>query len=310
MCRLHLDKRKLNICKLVTLIPLFALCTSGNAESPSKDSIADVNSWQVVKIPQLPEKISFAGENVPLMYTDVREALQREMTVISYWHGSLSYIIQLDNRYRREIMKVLKEEGVSEDFYYLCIAESGLQPVVSPAGAAGYWQFLISTAKESGLVVDNEVDERYNIEKSTRAASAYFKKAREEFGNWTLAAASFNIGMNDVRYRIKIQNQSDYYNMQFPEETGRYLFRALAFKIIMADPGKYGFFIDKDQLFDELKYKEVEVKGAVENWSQFASQYKTNFKLLKIYNQWIRSNALVNKANRTYIVKVPLEGYR
>ncbi|MDD4639618.1 MAG: transglycosylase SLT domain-containing protein, partial [Bacteroidales bacterium] len=157
---------------------------------------------------------------------------------------------------------------------------------------------------------DEEVDERYNIEKSTRAAAAYFRKGREEFGSWTLSAASYNIGMDNVRYRVKIQNENNYYDMQFPEETGRYLFRALAFKTIMNDPERYGFYIDKSRLFNELKYTEVEVNGAVENWSDFARQHGTNFKILKIYNQWIRANMLFNKAKRKYTVKLPAEGNR
>jgi len=300
----------MNRIQLFFLIPLLSFCNNSNAVSPPPDTAIVSGANQVVRIPELPKEISFAGEGVPLHYTDIRESLQREMTIISYWHGSLTYIIQLDNRYREEITRVLKEEGVPEDFYYLCIAESGLQPLVSPAGAEGYWQFLKGTAKEYGLTVDEEVDERYNIEKSTRAAAAYFKKGREEFGSWTLSAASYNIGRENVRYRVKIQSENNYYDMQFPEETGRYVFRALAFKIIMADPEKYGFFIDSDKLFPPLRYKEVDVKGAVSNWSDFARQHKTNFKILKIYNQWIRANMLHNKAGKSYKVKVPEEGYR
>lgn len=303
------ENKVLTSLKLISLIPLLSFCNNGGAVT-SADTVNCQGIEQVVRIPDLPDSLSFSGEAVPLGYWDVRESLQREITTISYWHGSLSYIIQLDNRYRGEITRVLKEEGVPEDFYYLCIAESGLQPVVSSAGAAGYWQFLKSTAKEYGLVTDDEVDERYNIEKSTRAAAAYFKKGKEEFGSWTLSAASYNIGMDNVRYRVKIQNESNYYDMQFPEETGRYLFRALAFKTIMNDPQKYGFFIDKSKLFPELKYKEVEIEGPVENWSDFARQHGTNFKILKIYNQWIRANMLQNKAKRKYTVKLPEEGAR
>lgn len=284
--------------RLLLLLPLLSFCTYGSSVE------------QVVTIPPIPTEISFAGEKVPLQYMDVKEALQREMLVITYWHASLTYILQLNNRYEATIKNILKEEGISEDFYYLCIAESGLQPVISPANASGYWQFLASTAKESGLVVDDEVDERYNIEKSTRAAAAYFKRAYLEFGTWTMAAASFNIGLSDVRYRMEIQSQKNYYDTQFPEETTRYLFRALAFKTILANPELYGFKIEKDQLYPPLEYTEVTVTGPIENWSAFAAKYKTNFKLLKIYNQWIRANRMENKAKRTYMVKVPKEDSR
>ena len=292
--------------KLLFLIPALSFCTGGGVNSGQTIQ----NGEQVAVIPELPSRISFAGEEVPLKYFDVRESLQREMTVITYWHSSMILIFQNDNRYKREIMKILKDEGVPEDFYYLCIAESGLQPVSSYAGACGYWQFLAATAKEYGLVVNDEVDERYNIRKSTYAAAAYFKKAYAELGSWTLAAASYNIGLGNVKYRKKIQFQNNYYDMQFPEETGRYVFRALAFKTIMKHPEKYGFKLDKEQLYPEFEYKEVTVNTPIENWSAFAAKHRTNFKLLKMYNQWIKANNLTNKNRDTFIVRIPKEGTR
>jgi len=295
----------MNSLKLFLIIPVLAFCTGGQVSNGQTGPFG-----QTVTIPGLPAKISFAGEEVPLKYFDIRESLLREMTVITYWHSSFILILQYNNRYKGEISKILKEEGVPEDFYYLCIAESGLQPVSSYAGASGYWQFLSGTAKEYGLVVDDEVDERYNIEKSTRAAAAYFKKAHAELGSWTLAAASYNIGLANVKYRKNIQFQNNYYDMQFPEETARYLFRALAFKTMMNDPEKYGYKLEDDQLYPVLKYTEVEVSGPIENWSAFAAKYKTNFKLLKIYNQWIKSNNLTNKSRRTFTVRIPKEGTR
>lgn len=296
--------------KLLLLIPIFTFCTNvnNNFVSAAEGELPQIE--QVVKVPSLPKKLTFAGEDVPLQYFDVKESLQRELMVISYWHASITYILQLNNRYRDEIIKILKEEGLHEDFYYLCIAESGLQPVVSPASAGGYWQFLTGTAKEYGLVVDAEVDERYNIEKSTRAAASYFKKAKAEFGTWTMAAASFNIGISNVRNRITLQSQQNYYDTQFPEETGRYVFRALAFKILLENPKNFGFQIDKEDLFKPLKFTEVTVKGSIENWSDFAAKYNTNFKMLKMYNQWIRSNKLENKQNRSFVVQIPTVGFR
>ncbi len=298
---------------LTLLMPFISFCT--NAESA--DSLnnrmvyqGNIAFNQDVRIPPIPESASFAGEEVPLHYFDVRESLVREITSLSYLHGTMIFVMQLDNRYGPEIRKILKEEGIHDDFYFLCIAESMLQPLVSPANAAGYWQFLAGTAREYGLVVDNEVDERYNIEKSTRAAAAYFRKAYAEFGSWTMAAASYNTGLTNVRYRMSIQSKENYYDTQFVEETGRYVFRALAFKAILTNREKYGFFISKEELFSPLEYYEVEVKGAVENWSDFAAKHNTNFKLIKIYNQWIRSNKLDNKQKRTYKVKIPAKGFR
>jgi len=289
-------------------MPILAFCTGAGNSAFAGGDISQVE--QVVKVPAIPRSLSFAGEDVPLNYFDVKESIQRELMVISYWHASITYIIQLNNRYKDEIKAILKEEGLHEDFYYLCIAESGLQPVVSSANAGGYWQFLAGTAKEYKLIVDEEVDERYNIEKSTRAAAAYFKKAYSEFGTWTMAAASFNIGMSNVRYRMKMQSLRNYYDMQFPEETARYVYRALAFKILLEDPRRFGFYIGAEDLYKPFEYTEVTVKGVVDNWSEFAAKHNTNFKLLKMYNQWIRSNKLENRQNHTFVVKVPKEGTR
>ena len=296
-----------SLLRYLLYIPLLAYC------SPAGDSVvlsAQNALSQEVSIPPLPSEISFAGESVPLDYFDVKEALMREITTIAFWHGSMTRIIQLDNRYGSAIKRILKEQDVPLDFYYLCIAESSLQPVVSPAGAEGYWQFLKGTAMEYGLVVDDEVDERYHIERSTEAACSYFKKAKEMFGTWTMAAASFNIGINNVQYRMRIQKQTNYYDTQFPEETSRYLFRALAFKTILSAPELYGFKIDDVFLYKPLKYKEVKVAGRIENWSDFAASHNTNFKILKIFNPWIRANYLYNKKGRSFIVKVPEKGFR
>ncbi len=302
--------KQINLRFILILLPFLAFCTNGGSQNNKTVFEQNTQFNQDIKLPPIPKEISFAGEEVPLEYFDVRESLQREVTTLSYLHGTMIFTFQLDNRYGKIIKEILKEEGVPEDFYYLCIAESGLQPVVSPVGAAGYWQFLASTAKEYGLVVDNEIDERYNIEKSTRAAAAYFKKAFAEFGSWAMAAASYNTGLNNVRYRIEIQSQQNYFETQFVEETGRYVFRALAFKTVMNNPEIYGFNLKPEDLFPPLEYEIVKVSGSVENWSDFASKHGTNFKMIKMYNQWIRSNKLENRQKRTYIVQIPKKGFR
>ncbi len=261
---------------------------------------------QNVVIPKLPAEADFAGERVPLEHFDVRESLQREMLIINYWHGSLSYIIQLSGRYEGLIRQILREEGVPEDFFYLCVAESSLQPASSPAGAKGYWQFLSGTAKDYGLEVGSEVDERYNWEKATRAACKYFKKGYAKYGTWTLAAASYNVGMANIDSRIGYQSISNYYDMQLPLETARYVYRAVAFKTIMNNPQEYGFNIAEEEKYKPIECKVVEVKGPVANWSDFAREHNSSFKMIKMCNEWIRSNKLTNKLNRTYKVLVPV----
>lgn len=261
---------------------------------------------QNVVIPKLPAEADFAGERVPLEYFDVRESLQREMTIINYWHGSLSYIVQLSGRYKDMICRILEEEGIPQDFFYLCVAESSLQPQTSPAGAKGYWQFLSGTAKDYGLEVGSEVDERYNWEKSTRAACKYFRKGYEKYGTWTLAAASYNVGMANIDSRIGYQSLKNYYDMQLPLETARYVYRAVAFKIIMNNLPEYGFNISEEDKYKPVECKVVEVGGPVANWSEFAREHNTNFKMIKMCNEWIRSNKLTNKYGKKYKVLVPI----
>lgn len=302
-------KRILLVCCAVV-----SFITVGCAQTGESQSILQIGAGeqmerpiQNVVIPKLPAEASFAGERVPLEYFDVRESLQREMLIINYWHGSLSYIVQLSGRYKDLICKILKEEGVPEDFFYLCVAESSLQPATSPANAKGYWQFLAGTAKEYGLEVSAQVDERYNWEKSTRAACKYFKKAYAKYGNWTLAAASYNVGMANINSRIGYQSIDYYYDMQLPLETARYVYRAIAFKTIMNNLSEYGFNISPEDMYKPIEYKVVEVSGRIENWSDFAREHKTNFKMIKMFNEWIRSNHLHNPHGKTYKVWVPTQ---
>lgn len=309
-----------NLLAVLVLTPLTVFCSNPRPAEAGPDTVQTVRTLpaglppgavlQQVVLPPVPAEASFAGEAAPLHYFDVYEALQRELTVLTYWHGSMSYILQLSGRYRALVESILKEEGVPADFFYLCVAESSLQPAVSPANAKGYWQFLAATAKEYGLEVSSEVDERFHWEKSTRAACRYLKKAYEKFGTWTLAAASYNTGLSNVESRIKYQSLTDYYDMQWPAETGRYLFRILALKTVMNNPALYGFRIPETEYYRPLEFERVEVKGRIENWSDFAREHHTNFRMLKMYNEWIRSNKLENKANKTYTVWVPAEGSR
>jgi membrane-bound lytic murein transglycosylase D len=265
---------------------------------------------QNVIIPKLPSHATFAGEKVPLQYFDVRESLMRELTSIMYAHSSILYITQLTGRYKERIDKILKDEGIHPDFFYLCVAESSLQPLTSLAGAKGYWQFLEHTAKEYGLVVNTEVDERYNVDKATHAACKYFRKAFSRYGNWTLAAASYNVGMGSIDARMKAQDVHSYYDMQLPSETARYVFRAIAFKLILTNHKEYGYGVSKSQMCRPIRCKEVRVSGSIPSWSRFAENHGTNFKMLKMCNEWIRSGKMENKQRHTYTVEVPLPDAR
>jgi hypothetical protein len=259
---------------------------------------------QNISPPSLPVEASFCGEKVPLDYFDVRESLSREMNSLSYWHSSMIYTIQLAGRYMAIIENIIKQYGIPDDLKYLCVAESNLQNVVSPAKAAGFWQFLPGTAKEFGLQITSEIDERYNLEKSTRAACEYLKLAHNKFKNWTLAAASYNVGMGHIASQLTLQNQNSYYDLHLNMETSRYVFRAVAYKLIMTEPEKYGFYVPPKSKLEPLVYKEVEAKGPLD-WISFSEKNNTNYKLLKIFNPWIISTKL--SSPKAYKVKIPLK---
>lgn len=303
-----------NLYSILMVITLSVVSMAANAQ-------AKVEWWrynepekpapsQNVIIPKLPSHASFAGEKVPLHYFDVSESLLREMTSIMYSHSSILYITQLTGRYMNRIERILKEEGIHPDFFYLCVAESSLQPLTSIAGAKGYWQFLEHTAKEYGLIVNTEVDERYNVDKATRAACKYFRKAFSKYDNWTLAAASYNVGMAAIDARMKAQSVYSYYDMQLPSETARYVFRAIAYKIILNNQNEYGYTVSKSQMCKPIKCREVNVSGAVPSWSKFAERHGTNFKMLKMCNEWIRSGKMDNRQRHTFTVEVPIPDSR
>ena len=267
-------------------------------------------AFQNVEAVGLPDTLSFANEQVPLQNFDTRESLDREMLVNSYWHSQTLYLLKLSTRFFPVIEPILKQEGVPDDFKYLALAESGLQQVISPAKAAGMWQILESTAKGEGLEVTAEVDERYNVEKSTRVACSYLKHAYSIFGSWTMAAASYNIGQAGLLRQSEKQGSKDYYDLALGEETGRYMFRILALKLIFQNPAAYGFDLAESDYYPALQSKEVEVDSSITRISDFASKMGTNYKMIKLYNPWLRGASLTNPKNKKYLIKVPAEGFR
>jgi len=263
-----------------------------------------------VDVPILPKAISFADETVPLQNFDTYESLEREILVNTFWHSQTLFNLKQASRYFPQIEPILKANNVPDDIKYIAVAESSLQNVVSPAKAAGPWQILEGTAKQYGLEVNENVDERYNIEKATEAAIIYLKKSKDSLGSWTLAAASYNIGFTGLKRHMNRQQQTSYYDLLLGDETGRYIFRILAFKIILNDPKAYGFDFGENDRYPELQYTEVKVDYAIDDLASFAIANKTSYKLLKLYNPWLRSNTLPKKEGKTYIIKLPKEGFR
>ncbi|HUS86069.1 MAG TPA: lytic transglycosylase domain-containing protein [Bacteroidales bacterium] len=265
---------------------------------------------QKIRSYRIPDSLLFSGEMVPLENFDTRESLDRELNSNAYFHSSTLLLLKRSNRYFPVIEPILKKHGIPDDFKYIAVAESNLSNIVSPAGAVGFWQFLADTGKEYGLEINTEIDERYHLEKSTEAACRYFLKSFEKYGNWTMVAASFNRGSNGVDQQVEIQGQTNYYDLLLPEETSRYVFRILSFKIIFSDPEEYGFSIEEGHLYPEISYELVMVDSTISNFADFASKFGTNYKIFKALNPWLRKPYLNNKKGKTYELKIPSENAR
>ena len=283
---------------------------STESGSTVADTIKDrsvANNYRIKALP-VPTNLDFAGEPVPLEDPDVYERMDRELLVNTYWQSNALLLIKRANKFFPIIEPVLKEEGIPEDFKYLAVIESGLTQAVSPAKAVGFWQILEGTGKEYGLEINANVDERYNIEKSTRVAADYLKKAKARFGSWTLAAASYNAGQYGVDKQLDRQKVDEYYELLLGEETGRYVFRILALKEIMNNPKKYGFDYDEEDLYAPIHLNKVKVDTAVANFPDFAREFGINYKTLKIHNPWLRDDHLNNSSRKTYYIEIPEAG--
>ena len=272
-------------------------------------NVASKNTAETYNIRALkiPDGLTFAGEKVPTERFDIKERIDRELLVNTYWQSNGLLLIKRAHKYFPIIEPMLKKYGLPDDFKYLAVAESGLENNSSSAGAAGFWHFLKSSGREYGLEVNKNVDERYNLEKSTVVACEYLQDAYDKFGNWTMAAASYNMGKNGASRKIDKQGSNNYYNLFLNSETARYVFRIIAVKEIMENPRKYGFmFRDKD-MYTMPNYTTVEVDSTIVDLADFAKKNGINYKLLKQFNPWLRSTSLPDKSRRKYILKIPTD---
>jgi membrane-bound lytic murein transglycosylase D len=283
----------------------FSGLVSDRSEAGSDhDSLYSISSFR------LPDTITFAGEIMPLDNFDTRESMEREILISAYRHSSTILIIKRANRYLPMIEKILKKNNIPDDFKYMVAAESEYSNMISPAGATGFWQIMPETGKEQGLEINKTVDERYDVEKSTQFACDYFRKSYEKYGNWTLAAASYDNGRAGIDEQIDIQRQNNYYDLLLNEETARYIFRVVAYKLIINDPVKYGFDLGKEDLYPELKFYEVKVDSSITDFSTFADKFGTSYKMLKLLNPWLRKPFLTAVPGKEYAIKIPAEGMR
>ena len=261
------------------------------------------------KVRYYPATMDFAGERTPLEIDDVRERFERELLVNANLDASTLIILKRAGRAFPVIEPILAKYGVPDDFKYLAVIESALVNAVSSAGARGVWQFMPATAKEIGLEVNDFVDERYHLEKSTEAACRYLVKSKAKFGNWTMAAAAYNGGNTGVTRQMDIQKVSDYYDLLLTEETSRYVFRILALKEVMEHPQKYGFDVNVAELYTNLPVRKVVVDSTVSDLADFANAQGINYKILKIHNPWLRDKQLINPSKKSYVIDIPTKGY-
>lgn len=290
--------------------------TTRNADDPSvADQITDEKeleqsadaqgSWMPARALDVPSKMSFAGEEVPLNIPDVYERFDRELHINSYMHNSTIFIMKRAGRWLPQIEKILRANGIPDDFKYQAAIESALLNDVSPRGAVGFWQIMEPAGKELGLEIRDEVDERYDPLKATEAACKYLKKAYDKFGSWTLAAASYDRGMAGLDRALQNQKVKSYYDLFLNDETSRYVFRLLAMKEIMEHPAKYGFNIGERYRYKEEAVRYIEVNETVKDLVDFSIAQGTSYKLLKRYNPWLRDEKLTVKKSRVYKIALP-----
>lgn len=297
----------------VALAVVAMLLPAGEASAEPRhekeESHAGAPALSPVVVPEVPASVTFAGEEVSLDPVNMWERLDRELSAMSYSHGNTLLAIKRANRYFPVLAPILKRNNIPMDMLYLAAIESTMNPkAVSPAKAAGLWQFMPSTAKEYGLEVNDAVDERYDPEKSTEAACRYLRNAYAKYGNWESVAASYNGGMGRISNELSAQQVDSAYDLYLAEETMRYVFRLLAMKMIMENPGAYGYMLTADNLYQPVEYKTVEVSTPVTDWPTWAKAAGIDYLTLREHNPWIRSKSLPNKTGKTYTVMVPKPG--
>ncbi len=276
--------------------------------TPSANPVGPVASERSLIIPfvDATDEYWFAGERIPTENFDVRERLERELIVNTYYHTSTILNLKKMTRYFPVIEPILKEYGVPDDFKYLAVAESSLSNATSPAGAKGFWQFMKGTAGDYGMEVNSEVDERYHLEKATRAACQYLKKYRERLGSWINTAAAYNMGPTGLQNEMAQQKFDNYFDLNLNEETGRYVFRIIAIREVLQNPEKFGYDIPAEEKYAPLNdFAVVSIDEPIASLGDFAKKYGTTYRLLKVYNPWLLSHKLSNTKRKTYEIKIP-----
>lgn len=286
---------------------LFLILVACNAEKKIDQRIQKHETQlknTVFSLPKLPQSLVFAGEEVQLTDLDIRERLDREVLINAYMHSTTTQIFKRANRWFPVIEKILKEQGIPDDFKYLAVIESALVQAESPAGALGFWQFMPKTGKEFGLEITDNIDERLHVEKSTYAACQYLKNAKDTLKDWVSTCASYNRGIAGVKRDMQWQESDSYFDSYQNSETGRYVFRLLAFKLIFENAKAYGFDLENMEMYPPYKTKKIQLTETIPNLASWAKTNGTNFKIVKILNPWILGNKLIVKS-KSYTLLLP-----
>lgn len=290
----------------IGVIAITSLFIKGIDKAKSEPPKSTSDKYEIQAL-ELPENLNLAGERVPIERQHIRERMDRELLVNTYWQSNGLLLLKRANKYFPILEPLLKEYGLPDDFKYLAVAESALIDETSSVGAAGMWHFMKNTGKEYGLEINQNVDERYHIEKSTKVAAQYLIKAKERFGSWTLAAAAYNAGNYGVSRRLEAQGVTSYYDAFLPNETERYVLRIIALKEVLSNPRKYGFKFEEKDLYTMEKTRTIKVDSAITNIALFAKNFGLNYKELKLHNPWLRQNKLNNRSQKVYEIKIPIK---
>ena len=298
-------RKTIPICLYVCIgmcIPLLL----GYSQVKDKES-SDSMVASLAVVPDLPNEVYFANETIKLNRADLRERMDREITAFTYSHQLTLLMIKRANRYFPIVEPILKECGVPDDLKYLMVIESNLNPLAkSTVGAAGMWQFMQDTGRKYGLEVNSNIDERYNIEKATRAACAYLKESYEMYGDWMTVAASYNAGQNGITRRLEQQGVDNAMDLWLVEETSRYMFRILTAKTVLENPKAYGFMLKRSQLYPYIAPKTiVTTTQQIDDLTAFAKNHGVTIAQLKDENPWLREYTMNNRSGRTYHIRIP-----
>ncbi len=301
---------KITIATIVFLIAISAFSSwyginQAPPVQPNLPRVSDSVVFLNARFISVPEHITFAGEPMPLGNPDVWERMDRELYVNTYWHSNTILMLKKAHRWLPMISRELKKAGVPDDFKYLVAIETNFKNDISPANAVGFWQFLKASGLEQGLEITSEVDERYHPQKATQAAAAYLKNAHDVLGNWTLAAAAYNRGVRGISKALQQQKENDYYRLLLNEETSRYVFRIVAAKLIIENPGAYGFQVNPEELYQPFNTQQVEVTQSIPNLVDWAQAHHITYRQLKRYNPWLRATKLTVSPGKTYVIALP-----